>query len=378
MSFSNSSVHSCAVFYNSPRIINFDEARSLVFQLYNVSVFLSQSITKTMTISQIPQYLTVQKKARLHMLPTADGLRLYIPAEESQRTIALAQALPRAMCRIMWIFHPDALAVVASILHLKNDSAIDAVLEEAGVASLPSANVKDFEEWKEEIDDNKISEAATSSATGTGSRSSETKVDASGDDEMLRSEDQEDEDAIGSGHDDESGEDSNEEYDDSRTSESTQLAVTIAVPVSKAPGTVRDDGGPRNMHSPRVDSDCSQWSSTRSIQSADTETTRPLPYKNLLKRIYDVAKEFRIPDSQAEPHGRLVDKELHARIQKLFDKNDNSRYRRIGAAGEYFVSVVQRLSSILTSPARSVWYYENCSLISDSGLIGRAFFATKS
>ena len=156
-----------------------------------MSVFLSEEIRGTMTVRQFPDCIVAdQERPCLHVVERAAELQFHLPSDNSGREICLLQVLPTALCKILWVTHPEALAIVSSVLYCTDSRTIDAVLEEAGIPTLNEEWLIQLKQW---IAHNENDETYTLQSS---------------EEEDGVTDDREDEDEIGEGE-----EDDDDEYD---------------------------------------------------------------------------------------------------------------------------------------------------------------------
>jgi hypothetical protein len=136
-----------AVTYNSPRTQN-DQAAFYAL-LQSSETLETARITAELLLTQDDEVLRVEKEsASLHIHEGTDGLRVYVPRDNRSQEVCFNSKLPRRLCE--WIMtdpttqsvtpvFPDAVTVVQSVLNAQ-PFALDDILDEHGIVDVDVAD----------------------------------------------------------------------------------------------------------------------------------------------------------------------------------------------------------------------------------------------
>lgn len=125
-------MNSCTVHYRSPR--SHDGDRSLYNQLCNASVYVSDGISKSLSVVQYGETVTVENsRANFHLDDIDNELRLYVPRDQDDREECFSWQLPIRLSRHFGIFDEAAVMALSSIISCRSLNAVDAILRNAGI-----------------------------------------------------------------------------------------------------------------------------------------------------------------------------------------------------------------------------------------------------
>ena len=129
----------CAVYFNSPKAREGD--RSLYFLLLTTSIFKSDGISKSLTLTQGRQSVSVEStKANFHLEQVDDRLHLYVPRNRCDREVCYIRQLPRNLLDFIKVQDPNAESIISGIICSSVLDVVDEVLKDAGIIEVPGVN----------------------------------------------------------------------------------------------------------------------------------------------------------------------------------------------------------------------------------------------
>jgi hypothetical protein len=106
-------------------------------QLLHANVYISDGITKSITLYQYGEPYTVEcAKSTLHFEEAEGGLRIYVPRRKSDRQFCFARELPNRLLRHLIVKDDKAEAVMVNILQNASLSVVDAILLDSGIVEV--------------------------------------------------------------------------------------------------------------------------------------------------------------------------------------------------------------------------------------------------
>ena len=133
--------------YNSPRTQR--DPNEFYILLQNSETLETGKITAELLLRQDNEVLRVEKKsASLHIREGTDGLRVYVPRDNRSQEVCFHSKLPRRLCEWMMTdpmtettqpVSSDTVAVVQSVLSAQS-FALDEILDEHGIMEVDIAN----------------------------------------------------------------------------------------------------------------------------------------------------------------------------------------------------------------------------------------------
>lgn len=128
-------LYRCAVHHQSPRTRNGDI--SLYDKLRRTSLYISDGISKSISVVQYGKTITVQRsRANFHLAEDDDKLRLYVPRDEDAREECFFRQLPRRLMNHFAIRDPTAEALLNGIVGCRSLVAVDGILKDAGIVEV--------------------------------------------------------------------------------------------------------------------------------------------------------------------------------------------------------------------------------------------------
>jgi len=125
----------CAVHYSSQKTR--DEDRFLFSKLQHATIYISNGISKVISVVQYGETVTVENsRAKFHLDDDNDELRLYVPRDEIAREECFFRQLPRRLMAYLGIFDPSAEAVLNGIIGCQSLIAVDGILKDAGIVEV--------------------------------------------------------------------------------------------------------------------------------------------------------------------------------------------------------------------------------------------------
>lgn len=125
----------CAVHFNSRKAKGKD--KSLYKLLQTATVHISHYISKSLSLKQGPTVYTVEDlEANFHMDVVDDHLMLYVPAEKQKMEACYLEELPKHIFNFFEISDEAAEAVLIKILGSSSLEMVDNVLEKAGIVEV--------------------------------------------------------------------------------------------------------------------------------------------------------------------------------------------------------------------------------------------------
>lgn len=129
----------CAVHFNSPKAREGD--RSLYYLLLTTSIFKSDGISKSLTLTQGRQSVSVEStKANFHLEHVDDRLHLYVPRNRCDREVCYIRQLPRNLLGFIKVQDPNAESIISGITRSSVLDVVDEVLKDAGIIEVPGVN----------------------------------------------------------------------------------------------------------------------------------------------------------------------------------------------------------------------------------------------
>lgn len=106
-------------------------------QLLHANVYISDGITKSITLYQYGRPYTVEcAKSTLHFEEADGGLRIYVPRRKSDRQFCFARELPNRLLRYLIVKDDKAETVMVNILQNASLSVVDAILLDSGIVEV--------------------------------------------------------------------------------------------------------------------------------------------------------------------------------------------------------------------------------------------------
>ncbi|KFY15288.1 hypothetical protein V492_02105 [Pseudogymnoascus sp. VKM F-4246] len=125
----------CTVHYRSQRSLDGD--KSLYNKLLRVSIYVSDGISKSISVVQYGETITVENsRANFHLEEDDDELRLYVPRDENFREECYFRQLPRRLMTFFAISDPTMEALVSGIIGCRSLIAVDGILRDAGIVNV--------------------------------------------------------------------------------------------------------------------------------------------------------------------------------------------------------------------------------------------------
>lgn len=121
-----------------------DNDRSLYELLRNVTVSQSAGISKSIRLVQSSEVHTVeQSRASFHLEETENRLNLFVPTDKRDRELCFLHQLPKQMLHFLSVTDPMALAVLVKIMGCSNLDTLDSVLEVDGIIEVDGVSRED-------------------------------------------------------------------------------------------------------------------------------------------------------------------------------------------------------------------------------------------
>ncbi|KAF4628320.1 hypothetical protein G7Y89_g9830 [Cudoniella acicularis] len=147
----------CTVHYHSQK--SRDGDRSLYTKLLDASVYLSDGISKSISVSQYGETVTVENsRGKFHLDESNGELRLYIPRDKVAREECLFRQLPRRLMKYFAISDASAEALLNGVIGCTSLVAVDGILKDAGIVEVdgierPSQSDEYFDYQEARVED---------------------------------------------------------------------------------------------------------------------------------------------------------------------------------------------------------------------------------
>lgn len=114
------------------------EGNQTVFDLFRrATVFVSEGISKSISLSQNRQVFTSERsRANVHLEECDGQLKVYVPSVRRDRELCYLQQLPKRLLHFLSISNISAEAVLVKVLGSSSIDIVDAILEDAGIIEL--------------------------------------------------------------------------------------------------------------------------------------------------------------------------------------------------------------------------------------------------
>lgn len=90
-----------------------------------------------MSVDEDGKAITVEKsRANFHLEEDDEGLRLYVPQDESSRQVCMNRQLPKRMATFLHICNAEAQLAITGIINCGTLGAVNGVLEDAGIVEV--------------------------------------------------------------------------------------------------------------------------------------------------------------------------------------------------------------------------------------------------
>jgi len=123
-------------------------------KLLRASVYLSDGISKSISVVQYGETVTVERsRAKFHLDEENDGLRLYVPRDDNGQEECYLQQLPKRLMKYMGISDLSAEALLISVIGCRTLVVVDSILATAGVLEIDGLHNNLGEEEEEEEQD---------------------------------------------------------------------------------------------------------------------------------------------------------------------------------------------------------------------------------
>ncbi|KAE8452297.1 hypothetical protein EG329_000997 [Mollisiaceae sp. DMI_Dod_QoI] len=125
----------CAVHYRIPQIPDGD--RSLYNRLLRASIHVSDGISKSISVIQYGETITIENsRANFHLDEKDDELLLYVPRDKDAREECFFRQLPRRLMKYFAISDLSAEALLNGIIGCSSLISVDNILKDAGIVQI--------------------------------------------------------------------------------------------------------------------------------------------------------------------------------------------------------------------------------------------------